>query len=206
MNEENKTNTPQNDIFNGVLMAQTALNKGGVMLKQPIEIKTGKANEININTMLDEMFKNLPEGTRFAGQTQTISLPADISEEFDVKVSENVTGSFKLSENVTIADKEKQELRQTPIKSLNASFKIPVIATYNEQTYNGNINITKENLSEVKALLINGTAKATTSHWGDGDKILTKNDGSRVAKLVLSSVNTEQKPEVATKTESSIVE
>jgi hypothetical protein len=78
---------------------------------------------------------------------------------------------------------------------LNASLKIPVKATIKGETYSANVIVNRENVSEVKELLRNQKAMATTSHWGqiapDGNdsKVLKKTDGNYVARLVLVPIN-----------------
>lgn len=195
------TEKKENSQFDGVLAAQTALNKSGVIVKDSI-ILEAKDSE-SIDKAFDELFGEngkLPTSARFAGSTQSISMPSDISEEFDVTVEGTFALDYKVSENTTIADRDKEELRSQPIKSINASVKIPVKTSYNGKSYNMNLNVTRENMEEVKALLKNGTAKATTSHW---EGLPPRKDGSLVAKLILSPINAPA-PKVANTTEASL--
>lgn len=196
--DENKTApTPttnvSNDKFSGILEVQTALNKSGLIEKKDVAIVTGKGFE---DSIIDEMLAKIPERARFSGSQQSNSLPADISEPFDIEVADNIVLAYKLAENTTIADKENKILRTSPIKSLNASLKIPVKATIKGETYAANVIVNRENVSEVKELLRNQKAMATTSHWGqiapDGNdsKVLKKqSDNSYVARLVLVPIN-----------------
>ena len=195
--DENKTapttsTNVSNDKFSGILEAQTALNKDGLVEKKDVAIVTGKGFE---DSIIDEMLAKIPEKARFSGSQQSNSLPADISEPFDIEVADHVVLAYKLAENTTIADKTTETLR-SPIKSLNASLKIPVKATIKGDTYSANVIVNRENVAEVKALLRNQKAMATTSHWGqiapDGNdsKVLKKqSDNSYVARLVLVPIN-----------------
>lgn len=191
----------ENSQFDGVLAAQTALNKSGVIVKDSIILDAKDENAIDnaFNELFGENGK-LPQSARFAGSTQSISMSADISEEFDVTVEGTFALEYKVSENVTIADRDKEELRTQPIKSINASVKLPVKTHFNNKTYSMNLNVTRENMEEVKALLKNGTAKATTSHW---EGLPPRKDGSLVAKLVLTPINAPA-PKVANTTEASL--
>lgn len=189
MNTNETTQTTQsNDQFNGILAAQTALNKSGVIVKDSIILDAKDENAIN--KAFDDLFGEngkLPQTARFAGSTQSISMPADISDEFDVTVEGTFALDYKVSENTTIADKDKEELRSQPIKSINASVKVPVKTHFNNKMYSMNLNVTRENMEEVKALLKNGTAKAITSHW---EGLPPRKDGSLIAKLILSPIGT----------------
>ena len=196
--DENKTASTastnvSNDKFSGVLEAQTALNKDGLVEKKDVAIVTGKGFE---DSIIDEMLAKIPERARFSGsRQQNNSLPADISEPFNIEVADNVVLAYKLAENTTIADKTTETVRTSPIKSLNASLKIPVKATIKGETYSANVIVNRENASEVKELLRNQKAMATTSHWGqiapDGNdsKVLKKSDNSYVARLILVPIN-----------------
>lgn len=195
---ENKTapttsTNVSNDKFSGVLEAQTALNKNGLIEKKDVVIVTGKGFE---DSIIDEMLAKIPTDARFSGSQQSNSLPADISEPFNIEVADNVVLAYKLAKNVTIADKENKILRTSPIESTNASLKIPVKATIKGETYSANVIVNRENVAEVKELLRNQKAMATTSHWGqiapDGNdsKVLKKqSDNSYVARLVLVPIN-----------------
>ena len=196
LNENKTAPTPttnvSNDKFSGILEAQTALNKDGLVEKKDVAIVTGKGFE---DSIIDEMLAKIPERARFSGSQQSNSLPADISEPFNIEVADNVVLAYKLAENTTIADKTTETLR-SPIKSLNASLKIPVKATIKGDTYSANVIVNRENVAEVKELLRNQKAMATTSHWGqiapDGNdsKVLKKqSDNSYVARLVLVPIN-----------------
>lgn len=181
-----------NDKFSGVLEAQTTLNKSGLIEKKEVSIITGKGFN---DTIIDDMLNKIPEAARFSGSQQSNSLPADINEPFNIEVADNVVLAYKLAENTTIADKVTETIRTAPIKSLNASLKIPVKATIKGETYSANVIVNRENASEVKELLRNQKAMATTSHWGqiapDGNdsKVLKKTDGNYVARLVLVPIN-----------------
>ena len=184
---ENIEKKEQNTQFDGVLAAQQALNKSGVIVKDSIILDAKDANAIDnaFNELFGENGK-LPQSARFAGSTQSISMPADITDEFDVTIEGTFALDYKVSENTTIADRENETLRTQPIKSINASVKVPVKTHFNNKMYSMNLNVTRENIEEVKALLKNGTAKATTTHW---EGLPPRKDGSLVAKLVLTPIN-----------------
>jgi len=198
---QKKQEETKNDRFIGVLAAQTALNKSGVILKDSIILDAKDENAIDnaFNELFGENGK-LPQSARFAGSTQSISMPADISDEFDVTVEGTFALDYKLSKNTTIADRENETLRTQPIESINASVKVPVKTHFNNKMYSMNLNVTRENIEEVKALLKNGTAKATTSHW---EGLPPRKDGSLVAKLVLTPINAPA-PKIANTTEASL--
>jgi len=184
---ENIEKKEQNTQFDGVLAAQQALNKSGVIIKDSIILDAKDENAIDnaFNELFGENGK-LPTSARFAGSTQSISMPADITDEFDVTIEGTFALDYKVSENTTIADRENETLRTQPIKSINASVKVPVKTHFNNKMYSMNLNVTRENIEEVKALLKNGTAKATTTHW---EGLPPRKDGSLVAKLVLTPIN-----------------
>ena len=184
---ENIEKKEQNTQFDGVLAAQQALNKSGVIVKDSIILDAKDENAIDnaFNELFGENGK-LPTSARFAGSTQSISMPADITDEFDVTIEGTFALDYKVSENTTIADRENETLRTQPIKSINASVKVPVKTHFNNKMYSMNLNVTRENIEEVKALLKNGTAKATTTHW---EGLPPRKDGSLVAKLVLTPIN-----------------
>ena len=184
---ENIEKKEQNTQFDGVLAAQQALNKSGVIVKDSIILDARDENAIDnaFNELFGENGK-LPQSARFAGSTQSISMPADITDEFDVTIEGTFALDYKVSENTTIADRENETLRTQPIKSINASVKVPVKTHFNNKMYSMNLNVTRENIEEVKALLKNGTAKATTTHW---EGLPPRKDGSLVAKLVLTPIN-----------------
>ena len=184
---ENIEKKEQNTQFDGVLAAQQALNKSGVIVKDSIILDAKDENAIDnaFNELFGENGK-LPQSARFAGSTQSISMPADITDEFDVTIEGTFALDYKVSENTTIADRENETLRTQPIKSINASVKVPVKTHFNNKMYSMNLNVTRENIEEVKALLKNGTAKATTTHW---EGLPPRKDGSLVAKLVLTPIN-----------------
>ena len=202
--EKKEQDVQKEQKFTGILETQQALNKGSVVEKRTFGMKSGNENAEQINATLDDLFNGIPKEARFAGSSQSVSLPAMITDEFDVIVADSFDVTYKLGENITVADREKQELRPTPIKSMNASIKIPAMARYNGKEYACNINVTRENLPQVKSLLTNKTAKATTSFWGNDEATaLRKQNGELVARVVLVGSTENQQPKIAT-TEASL--
>ena len=202
--EKKEQDVQKEQKFTGILETQQALNKGSVVEKRTFTMNSGEDNTQIINDTLDNLFNSIPKEARFAGSSQSVSLPANITDEFDVIVADSFDVTYKLGENITVADREKQELRPTPIKSMNASIKIPAMARYNGKEYTCNINVTRENLPQVKSLLANKTAKATTSFWGNDEATaLRKQNGELVARVVLVGSTENQQPKIAT-TEASL--
>ena len=179
MSENNQNIEPTQSVDNTEAVAiqlQAKMNQSGIKEIKQVVLTTGK----DFDASAFDALLIAPDGARFTGASTTSSLPADISEHFDIVVGDNVEVFRKVSENTTIWDKDAKEMRPNPIKSVNANIKFPVTCRIPDtvtgvtKEYKTNLHITPDNKAAVAELLKNKVAKGFTSHWNINNKIIGK--------------------------------
>ena len=176
MSENNQTIEPTQSVDNTAMETnlltevQSKLNNSGVKEQRTIVLSAGQDKKENLK-MLQDILK-VPEGTRFAGAASASKLPADISEPFEIRIDASIEIFKKVSENMSILDKDTKKLRPNISKLPMANIKFPVKCFIPDKDnpeisneYTTNLHLRPENMEAVAELLQNKTAKGYTSHW-----------------------------------------
>lgn len=173
---ENKENIAPTNVDNIAMETnlltevQSKLNNSGVKEQRTIIVQAGNDKKENLK-MLQDILK-VPEGTRFAGAASASKLPADISEPFEITIDSNIEIFKKVSENMSILDKDTKKLRPNISKLPMANIKFPVKCFIPDKNnpeisneYTTNLHLRPENMEAVAELLQHKTAKGYTTHW-----------------------------------------